>query len=84
MSESNQNPVKEMLEGSYYYESTSVGRSRKSKTCSLCGNSIPTGSASNGAKLFHGEFYQVDFCQECETNFSSELAEMRSGNYDDY
>jgi hypothetical protein len=78
------NPVKELLSGSYYYESTSVGSTRKSKSCDLCSSSIPKGSSHKGAKLFNSDFYQVDFCSECEEKYKKELEEMKSGKYDSY
>ena len=77
-------PVHEMMQDSYFYESTSVTKSRKAKCCALCGRTIPAGSASNGAKLFRGEFYQVDFCRKCEETYKEELAEMYDGKLDDY
>ena len=77
-------PVHEMMQNSYFYETTRVGKSRKDKCCTLCGRVIPAGSASNGAKLFMGEFYQVDFCRKCEKTYKAELAEMYDGKLDDY
>ena len=77
-------PVHKMMQGRYFCETTSVGKSRKVKYCNLCGRIIPAGSASNGAKLFMGEFYQVDFCRECEETYKAELAEMYDGKLDDY
>ena len=77
-------PVHEMMSGSYFYETTSVSKSRKYKSCDLWGKDIPVGSASNGAKLFNGDFYQVDFCKKCEETYKTELAEMYDGKLDDY
>ena len=77
-------PVHEMMQGSYFYETTSVGKSRKDKYCSLCDTKIPAGSASNGAKIFRDAYYQVDFCSKCEETYKAELAEMYDGKLDDY
>lgn len=77
-------PVRHIMQGSYFYESTSVGKSRKSKYCSLCSNIIPAGSSVKGAKLFNSEFYQVDFCEDCLENNKEELSLMRKGELDDY
>ena len=77
-------PVREMMQGSCFYESTSVGKSRKSKSCSLCSRTIPAGSAVIGAKLFNSEFYQVDFCEKCLETHKEELSSMKQGNLDDY
>jgi hypothetical protein len=77
-------PVHEMMSGSYFYAATSVGKSRKFKRCTLCYTEIPVGSASKGAKLFHNDFYQVDFCSKCEETYKIELAEMSDGKLDDY
>jgi len=85
MSDNNKtNPVKEMLEGAYYYENTSVGRTRKDKTCDICSSTIPTGSSHNGATIFNSEFTNVIFCEACEMKYSTELAEMENGEYDDF
>jgi hypothetical protein len=78
------NPVKDMLKGSYYYENTSVKSTKKYKVCNLCVCPIPVGSAHKGAKLFNDEFYQVNFCPACEETYANELSEMRSGKYDSY
>lgn len=78
------NPVKELLEGCYFYENTSVSSTRKSKACSLCSATIPVGSAHIGAKLFGGEFFQVDFCNDCKDRYSVELSEMQNQKYDSY
>lgn len=78
------NPVKEMLRGSYYYESKSVSCTRKAKMCDICNGSIPKGSSHNGATLFNGDFYPVVFCKECESKYAKELNEMASGLYDSY
>lgn len=78
------NPVNEMMQGSYFYESTHVKKSRKSKMCNLCGQTIPAGTSSNGAKLFNDEFYQVDFCNPCEVKYKSDLDLMKSGSLDSY
>lgn len=77
-------PVHEMMQGSYFYEDTRVSKSRKIKCCSLCGTEIPIGSASNGAKLFDGDFYQVDFCKPCEEKYEVELDLMRNSDLDNY
>ena len=42
------------------------------------------GKAKEGAKLFMGEFYQVEFCRKCEKTYKEELAEMYEGKLDDY
>jgi hypothetical protein len=78
------NPVKEMLEGCYFYESTSVSCTRKDKSCSLCSNTIPRGSAHTGAKLFCDEYFQVDFCNDCVERYKTELAAMKNQEYDTY
>jgi hypothetical protein len=76
--------VRELMQGSYFYESTSVKSSRKSKSCALCSKTIPVGSTVIGAKLFNSEFYQVDFCEDCLENHKEELSLMRKGELDDY
>lgn len=78
----NTNPVKELLEGSYFCEDTSVSSTRKIKFCSLCSDTIPVGSTHIGAKLFCDEYYQVNFCNECKDRYSSELTAMRNKEYD--
>ena len=78
------NPVKEMMRGASYAESTSVGKTRKDKTCSICGSSIPKGSAHNGAKVYQDEYYQYDFCNDCEERYKLQLGMMRDGKYDTY
>lgn len=77
-------PVHKMMQGSYFYENTGVRKSREIKYCKLCGTKIPIGSASNGAKLFNDDFYQVDFCKPCEEKYKVELDLMRNGDLDDY
>lgn len=76
--------VREMMQGSYFYESTSVKSSRKSKSCTLCSKTIPAGSAVIGAKLFNSEFYQVDFCEDCLETHKEELSLMKQRELDDY
>lgn len=76
--------VRELMQGSYFYESTSVKSSRKSKSCALCSKTIPVGSTVIGAKLFNSEFYQVDFCEDCLETHKEELSLMRKGELDDY
>lgn len=80
------NVVKNMVTeyGAYYYESTSVGKSRKAKSCDICGASIPKGTASTGAKMFNGDFFQVDFCNSCVDIHSTHMKEMSNGSYDCY
>lgn len=84
MAEEILSPVREMMQGSYFYESTSVGKSRKSKSCSLCSRTIPAGSTVIGAKLFNDEFYQVDFCESCLETHKEELSLMKERKLDDY
>jgi hypothetical protein len=67
-----------------FYERTSVDKSRIDKFCNLCGNNIPKGSASNGAKLFCDGFYQVHFCKQCEETYKNELTLMYNSQLDDY
>ena len=84
MGEDFESPVHEMMQNSSFYECTSVSKSRKTKWCELCGDTIPIGSASNGAKLFNDVFYQVDFCSSCEETYESELYAMQTGSLDGY
>lgn len=79
-----ENPVKEALNGSYFYENFSVARTRKNKSCGICGGSIPAGSAHKGAKLFCDEYYDLNICSSCETTYEKELGEMRRGEYNSY
>ena len=78
------NLVKDMAQGSSYEESTSVGKTRKDKTCDICGGAIPKGSAHSGAKMFNDEYYQVDFCNVCEKKYKLQLKDLRGGKYDTY
>jgi len=77
------NPVKELLGGASYCEDTSVNKTRKDKSCDLCNNSIPKGSAHIGAKLFCDEYYPVNFCNDCKMDYSYQLSQMRQGKYDE-
>jgi len=78
------NPVRRLLKGSYYYEDTSVGKTRSTKCCDLCDGIIPKGSSHIGSKIFCDEFRQVNFCKSCEKTYAHELSEMRKQKYDDY
>lgn len=78
----NTNPVKELLEFSYFCEDTFVSKTRTKKCCSLCEETIPVGSAHIGAKLFSDEYYQVNFCNDCKDRYSVELTAMRNKEYD--
>ena len=46
------NPVKDAMSGAYYYESKTVKRTRSSKYCAFCEETIPSGSAHDGAMIF--------------------------------
>ena len=78
------NPVKEMMRGTSYCESTSVSSTRKDKSCSICGVSIPKGSAHSGAKVYQDEYTQLNFCNDCEERYPLQLKEMKNGKYDTY
>lgn len=78
------NPIKDMMEGSSYYESTSVGSTRKNKTCDVCDGNIPKGSRHIGAKVYRDEYTQVNICNACEERYVLQLKDMRIGKYDSY
>lgn len=80
------NPIQKMMEEyrAYFYESTSVGSTRKIKSCDVCGSSIPKGTAHKGAKIFNDGYMQVDFCPNCSKTHANEISEMSSGKYDCY
>ena len=68
--------IKEALEdfhGTAYYERADVGRTRKTKSCDVCENTIPSGSHHLGFR-FYGEdgdwpvFVVCDSCAETEKN----------------
>jgi len=79
------NPVKETLQGAYYYEEKNVrGKTRKDKYCSFCSSRIPAGSSHKGATIFSDEFRAIAWCDECDKKYSSEILEMKGGEYDSY
>lgn len=77
-------PVHEMMNGSYYYEDSSVGKSRKDKWCSLCPATIPKGSAVQSVKIFCDEWYDHPICDKCLVTYAKEISDMRNGELDDY
>lgn len=76
--------IEEMMSGSYYYEDKRVGKTRKSKSCAICGRNIPTGTGHLALKLFNGEFYDANICSACEDKYKSELIFVRNCHYDNY
>jgi len=79
-----QNPVKEALEGAYYYEDKSVSRTRKNKSCDFCSATIPSGSSHKGATIFNDEFIALVWCNDCNDKYANELSAMRNAEYDSY
>lgn len=77
-------PVHELMYGRDFIEDTLVFKSRKLKICDLCGQLIPKGTASKGAKLFNDSYIRVHFCKVCEEKYKRELSLMYQGKLNDY
>jgi predicted nucleic acid-binding Zn ribbon protein len=50
----------------YIYETKTVRSNRKSKSCEICGKSMPVGASSVTATCFEDEFYSVFLCEKTE------------------
>ena len=76
--------IKELMDGSYFYEDRRIRNTRKIKSCDICYKNIPTGAGHLALKLFNGEFYDCNVCSSCEVEYKDELMSLRAGNYDNY
>lgn len=81
------NKVKEALEewhGLEFYERVDIKKTRKSKSCNVCGNSIPAGSSHLGFRFYgeDGDWPVFIVCNDCEKNHSGDLNLIREHKVD--
>ena len=84
MSNNNNNPIKEIFDfGGYFYEMKTIKKTRKEKTCRVCGETIPSGSGHLIAVVFIHEFRNLNICNECEKKYKNEIENMKEGLYNE-
>lgn len=72
----------EWLKSLHFYEWKRVGKSRKSKSCCLCGVTLPAGTAQNGMNCYgeDGKYPTYWLCTNCEVEYQSLIAEITAYN----
>lgn len=58
-----------------FYETRSISKTRKDKTCHICGTKIPKGSSNVDYKFYcdDGSYPTVPVCMRCEQDYEIEL-----------
>ena len=61
--------------GTAYYESADVKRTRKTKSCDVCGNTIPSGSHHLGFRFYgdDGDWPVFNVCDTCAQSEKEDL-----------